>query len=160
MSTATELNRCRTISVTTIVGLVVSLLIVALTLAMLWTGRTLYVFPTLMIAFLVFFPLHDQNVLAAITATMLPNIPIAVVYAMSVLICAVALHMLYYINFYDRPGARIGTTVALGAFAASIIALTLLKYLYSTDSAREDRRCDMLINAANEIRNAPAVKVV
>ena len=160
MATATEMNRCRAVSLTTLLGLVASVLVIALTLAMLWTDRPLVVYPTLMIAFVVLFPLHDHKVISALSDALLPNVPIAVVYALAVIACTVGLHLLYHVNFLERPGARVGATVALALFAAAIIACTLLKYLYSTDSAREVRRCDLLLKAVDDIRAAPSVPVL
>ena len=160
MATATEMNRCRSISLTTLFGLVGSVLVVALTLAMLWTDRSLVVYPTLMIAFVVLFPLHDHKVISALSSALLPNVPLAVLYSLAVITCTVSLHLMYHVNFLERPGARIGVTVTLALFAVVIIACTLLKYLYSTDSARELRRCDLLFTAVDDIRATPSVPML
>ena len=151
MAAATELNRCRNITITTIAGLVTSLLIVALTIAMMWTDRSLVVYPTLLIAFVVLFPLHDHTVIKALGSTLLPNVPVAVLYAATVVTAAVGLHIIYHVSFLEHPGARIAATVLLGLFAALAIACTLLKYTYATNTTLEAKRCDLLLAAAHDI---------
>lgn len=151
MAAATELNRCRNITLTTVLGLVGSLLVFALTIAMMWTDRSLAVYPTLMIAFVVLFPLHDHTVIKALGSTLLPNVPVTVMYATAVVALAAGLHVIYHVSFMERPGARIAATVLLGLFAALAVACTLLKYTYATNSSLEAKRCDVLLAAARDI---------